>query len=179
MQTTKKSLHGAIEVSEKQRKPTAICHVSNQKGLRHLRNKGFNPYKWVCDSCPAYSECKERGYLSQPDRATQSQLVALPFPTAFLDPRLRSWADLYKPKGKNTLILHDDLPLTSLFIEYQLTTKRLRQIYESWKGTLAAEWAEACLLAIQLRDWEMLKNVSLGMNADETDSVRYALTPVY
>ena len=141
-----------------------------------LRNKGFNPYKWVCDSCPAYLECKQRGYLSQPDRATQSQLVALPFPTAFLDPRLRSWADLYKPKGKNALILHDDLPLTSLFIEYQLTTKRLRQIYESWKGTLAAEWAEACLLAIQLRDWEMLKNISLGMNADETESVRYALT---
>ena len=65
-----------------------------------LRNKGFNPYKWVCDSCPAYSECKQRGYLSQPDRATQSQLVALPFPIAFLDPRLRSWADLYKPKGR-------------------------------------------------------------------------------
>ena len=75
-----------------------------------LRNKGFNPYKWVCDSCPAYLECKQRGYLSQPDRAAQSQLVALPFPTAFLDPRLRSWADLYKPKGKDTLILHDDLP---------------------------------------------------------------------
>ena len=141
-----------------------------------LRNKGFNPYKWVCESCPAYLKCKERGYLSQPERANQSQLLALPFPTAFLDPRLRSWADLYKPKGTNTLILHDDLPLTSFFIEYQLTTKRLRQIYESWKGTLAAEWAEACLLAIQLRDWEMLKNVSLGMNADETDSVRYALT---
>ena len=141
-----------------------------------LRNKGFNPYKWVCDSCPAYLECRERGYLSQPDRAKQSQLLALPFPTAFLDPRLRSWADLYKPKGKNALILHDDLPLTSLFIEYQLTTKRLRQIYESWKGTLAAEWAEACLMAFQLRDWEMLKNISLGMNADETDSVRYALT---
>ena len=65
---------------------------------------------------------------------------------------------------------------TSLFVEYQLTAKRLRQVYEDWKGTLAAEWAEACLMAFQLRDWEMLKNISLGMNADETESVRYALT---
>ena len=141
-----------------------------------LRNKGFNPYKWVCDGCPAYLECKVNGYLSQPDRAKKSQLVALPFPTAFLDPRLRSWADLYKPRGRDALILHDDLPLGSLFISYQLTAPRLRRIYEQWKGTLAAKWAEACLLAFQLRDWETLKEISLRMNADERQSVTYALT---
>ena len=141
-----------------------------------LRDKGFNPYKFVCEDCNAYLECKERGYLSQPDRAKQSQLVALPFPTAFLDPRLRSWADLYKPRGKNALILHDDLPLGSLFLEYQLTAGRLRQIYEKWKGTLASEWAEVCLMAFQLRDWGLLKRVALGMKADDKESVRYALT---
>ena len=141
-----------------------------------LRNRGFNAYKWVCDGCPAYLECKVNGYLSQPDRAKQSQLVALPFPTAFLDPRLRSWADLYKPRGRDALILHDDLPLSSLFIEYQLNASRLRRIYEQWKGTLAAKWAEACLLAFSLRDWETLKEISLQMNADERQSVTYALT---
>ena len=141
-----------------------------------LRNRGFNAYKWVCDGCPAYLECKVNGYLSQPDRAKQSQLVALPFPTAFLDPRLRSWADLYKPRGRDALILHDDLPLGSLFISYQLTAPRLRRIYEQWKGTLAAKWAEACLLAFQLRDWETLKEISLRMNADERQSVTFALT---
>ena len=141
-----------------------------------LRNRGFNSYKWVCDSCPAYLECKERGYLSQPDRAKESKLVALPFPTAFLDPRLRSWADLYKPRGRDALILHDDLPLTSLFIEYQLSASRLRRIYAEWKGTKASEWAEVCLMAFQLRDWGLLQRVSLGMNADEKESVTYALT---
>ena len=141
-----------------------------------LRNRGFNAYRWVCDSCPAYLECKTNGYLSQPDRAAKSQLVALPFPTAFLDPRLRSWADLYKPRGRDALILHDDLPLTSLFLEYQLSAARLRRIYAEWKGTKASEWAEACLMAFQLRDWGLLKRVSLGMNADEKESVTYALT---
>lgn len=141
-----------------------------------LRNRGFNPYKFVCDGCPAYVECKAVGYLSNPDRARQAQLLALPFPTAFLDPRLRSWADLYKPRGRDTLILHDDLPIGSLFIEYRLTADRLRRIYSQWKGTLAAEWAEACLMALNLRDWERLKSISLLMNDDEKQSARYALT---
>ena len=141
-----------------------------------LRDKGFNPYKWVCDTCPGQSECQERGYLSQPERARQSQLVALPFPTAFLDPRLRNWAKLYLPSGKDALILHDDLPLGSLFYECRLSAKRLRQIYKQWKGTKAAEWAEACLRAFSLRDFEMLQKIICQLSDTEYSVVTEALT---
>ena len=141
-----------------------------------VRNRGFNAYKWVCDNCPVYLECKAVGYLSQPDRARAAQLVALPFPPAFLDPRLRSWADLYKPSGRDALILHDDLPLGSLFIEYRLKGDRLRRIHDEWKGTLAAEWAEAVLSSFSLRDWEYFKSICVGMSTNEKESVRYALT---
>ena len=141
-----------------------------------LRNKGFNSYKWVCDNCPAYAECQISGYLSEPSQARRAQLVALPFPTAFLDPRLRSWADLYRPRGKNALVLHDDLPLTVLFLEYKLSADRLRRIHTEWKGTHAAGWAEGLLTALTLRDWEFLKRISLQMNDDEKQSVQDALT---
>lgn len=141
-----------------------------------LRNKGYNPYKWVCDNCPVYAECNISGYVSQPVQARRAQLVALPFPTAFLDPRLRSWAKLYRPRGKNALVLHDDLPLTTLFLEYKLSADRLRRIHAEWKGTHAADWAEAVLRAFTLRDWELLKRISLQMNDDEKQSVQDALT---
>jgi len=141
-----------------------------------LRNKGFNPYKWVCENCPMRSECKQRGYLSQPERTRASQLVALPFPTAYLDPRLRNWARLYLPRGKDALILHDDLPLGSLFYEVRLSADRLRRISEEWKGTLAAEWAEACLMAFARRDVDRLRKISVELKGDPCQSVHYALT---
>ena len=141
-----------------------------------LRKNGFNPYKWICDGCPAYLECKAEGYLSQPTRARQAQLVALPFPTAFLDPRLRNWAKLYLPRGTDALILHDDLPIGTLFYECRLSAKRLRQIYEDWKGTKAAEWAEACLTAFGLRDFEMLQKIISCLTDAEYSVVTEALT---
>ena len=31
-----------------------------------LRNKGFNPYKWICEDCPAYLDCKARVTFRNP-----------------------------------------------------------------------------------------------------------------
>ena len=162
-----------------------------------FRQKGFNPYKWICESCPAQHECQERGYLSQPDRAKASQLVALPFPTAFLDPRLRNWAKMYLPKQKKPatldigfsklptedtepqhagLILHDDLPITSLFIEYKLSADRLRRILTEWHDTVAAEWAEILLNCFISRDWEKMKRASEMLSATQYNTVVQAFT---
>ena len=139
-----------------------------------FRQKGFNPYKWICESCPAQHECRERGYLSQPDRAKASQLLAIPFPTAFLDGRLRNWAKMYLPR--EGLILHDDLPLTSLFIEYKLTADRLRRILTDWHGTVAAEWAEILLSCFISRDWEKMKRASEMLSATQYNTVVQAFT---
>ena len=139
-----------------------------------FRQKGFNPYKWICESCPAQHECRERGYLSQPDRAKASQLLAIPFPTAFLDGRLRNWAKMYLPR--EGLILHDDLPLTSLFIEYKLTADRLRRILKDWHGTVATEWAEILLSCFISRDWEKMKRASEMLSATQYNTVVQAFT---
>lgn len=141
-----------------------------------LRNKGYNPYKWICESCPVNSECKQRGYLSQPERARHSQLVSLPFPTAFLDPRLRSWAKLYLPRGKDALILHDDLPLGSLFYDCRLSAERLRRITEDWKDTKAAWWAAAVLEVFIKRDWERLRNITIHLDNEYKYSIHAAMT---
>ena len=139
-----------------------------------FRRKGFNPYKWICEFCPAYHECKDRGYLSQPDRAKASQLLAIPFPTAFLDGRLRNWAKMYLPK--DGLILHDDLPIGSLFIEYRLSGERLRQILKDWHGTVAGEWAEVVLSCFSTRDWEKMRLASEMLSDTEYNTVVQAFT---
>ena len=139
-----------------------------------FRQKGFNPYKWICEFCPAYHECKDRGYLSQPDRAKTSQLLAIPFPTAFLDGRLRNWAKMYLPK--DGLILHDDLPIGSLFIEYKLSGERLRRILKDWHGTVAAEWAEVVLTSFSTRDWAKMRLASAMLSDTEYNTVVQAFT---
>ena len=139
-----------------------------------FRQKGFNPYKWICEVCPAQTECQARGYLSQPDRAGRSQILALPFPTAYLDGRLRNWAKMYLPR--EGLILHDDLPLASMFIEYQLSADRLRRILTDWKGTPAAEWAEILLSCFISRDWERMKLASQMLSDTEYNTVVQAFT---
>ena len=144
--------------------------------FRTFRDKGFNPYLWICGECPVYLECKERGYLSQPDRAKQSALVALPFPTAYLDPRLRNWAKLYMPRGKDGLILHDDLPLASLFYECRLSGNRLRRIRKDWKGTQAEWWADGVLECFSKREFERLGKIIEHLDDETRQSVRYALT---
>ena len=141
-----------------------------------LRDKGFNPYKFVCDGCSVNVECKERGYLSQPARARASQLVALPFPTAFLDPRLRNWAKLYLPRGKDALILHDDLPVGALFYECRLSAKRLRKMYEQWQGTDAGDWAKDVLSALAIRDFELLRRITVMNTEAEMAGIQEALT---
>ena len=163
--------------------------------FKMFRDKGFNPYKWICESCPAYNECKDRGYLSQPERAKVSDLIAIPFTTAFLDPRRRNWAKMYLPKqtasldigigfsGQDTaseqrkgLILHDDLPLTSLFIEYKLSADRLRRILTEWHDTVAAEWAEILLSCFIERDWEKMKRASEMLSPTQYNTLVQAFT---
>ena len=119
-----------------------------------LRDKGYNPYKWVCENCAIYTECGLHGYRSQPARAERAGLLAIPFPLAFLDPRMRPWAKMYVPKEADALILHDDIPLPSLFYEVRLSAGRLRQLRADWKDTFPDWWAESVLDAFINRDWE-------------------------
>ena len=143
-----------------------------------FRNKGFDMYSEICPKCPAYSDCQERGYLSQKETASLSQLVAIPFPTVFLDPGLREFADTYMPRGENALVIHDDLPMGSMFIECQLQTSRLRRIMEDWNSTPAAEWVGAVIDAIGRRDWDRLSRDVLfaSENQDYRISICNALT---
>ena len=149
----------------------------HRERFKILRDKGFNPYLWVCGACDVSSECKQRGYLSQPQQARDANLVALPFPMAFLDPRLRRFAKLYKPTGRDALIFHDDIPIGSLFYEVKLSQGRLRQLAADWQGTPAATWAKTMLRCMAERKWEALKRFSFPAR-DISEVVTEALTHV-
>lgn len=132
-----------------------------------FRLRGYNMYSEICPSCPIYLECQDRGYLSQKETARRSQLVVMPFPTVFLDPGLREFADTYMPKGEDALVIHDDLPVHAVFIECTLQTARLRRISKDWNGTPAAECAETILESITRRDWDMLSRAVLFICENE------------
>ena len=142
-----------------------------------IRDKGFNPYKTVCSGCEVRELCETDGYLSQPDKARKAKLVAMPFTGAFLDPRFRSFAKLYKPRGKHALIFHDDIPIGSLFIEVKLTASRLRRIAQDWQDTAPAEWADILLECLVKRNWDVFKAACFP-DADTTDHVRQAFREV-
>ena len=145
-----------------------------------VRDRGFNQYLWVCGSCPFKAECQSIGYLSQPAAARRANLVALPFPTAFLNPLNRSFAKLYKPRGKNAVILHDDIPIGRMFYEVKVSQERLRQLAEDWKGTAAEVWAKALLKCIAERNWDLFKAFCFpesDVEAVVTEALTHCLDP--
>lgn len=121
-----------------------------------FRKNGYNMYTKICPACPSHLDCQERGYLSQKEKASKSQLVVMPFPTVFLDPGLRKFADTYMPRGENALVIHDDLPVGSMFVECSISTDRLRRIRNEWSETHASVWADDVLAAIGTQNWMRL-----------------------
>ena len=141
-----------------------------------LRRKGYNPYIFICGECLLQDECMERGYRSNEKRIRESQLIAYPFPQGFIDPRLGAWAKRHFPRGRDTIILHDDIPLPALYIEFALPAERLRKIIKDWDVTKAAWIAEGMLECFIKRDWERFKNLITSMDGDHTYSLREAFS---
>ena len=111
------------------------------------RKKGGNMYKTICPDCPEKTKCTQYGYLSQPEQAKNARMVITSHPDFHLNPANRGFAKPYLTDitGAQRLIVQDDVSTHALFLECQITRKRLQQIRDDWDGAFPASFAKELL----------------------------------
>ena len=120
---------------------------------RALEAKGGSPHESICPKCPVYSECQERGYLSQPMALQRAKAQILPTFQIFLDPRRSEPFERIFESADGTericLIDEDNIGLNHLFIECILSTDVLKKWTVSWRGRALGNYAKALLNVLQ------------------------------
>ena len=119
-----------------------------------LEQKGGNARESICPQCPVYTECQQRGYLSQPTVlqhakahiSTGYQLFFSPHCTEAMEQILR------EPDETEQLCIVDETHAHELFLYCELSKKILEAWRVNWQGGVLGDFAEALLNVLEIKD---------------------------
>lgn len=133
-----------------------------------LVKKGGDPSESICPSCPVYTACQERGYLSQIDTLQTAKLQITEGLHLFLDPQSARTAEqlLEAPNGTQRLCVINTLKEHRMFPTYKLSKRTLKEWVANWKGGALGSFAGLLLNAAGIRD---------QFHADSTRRIRAAV----
>ena len=117
-----------------------------------LEQKGGNPNKSICPSCPVYDECQVRGYLSQFETLKEKQVIVSEIPNLFLDQRYAAFVGALIVPNRVCIINDSESQLAKLFSEYHLSTEILEGWLIHWSGSVLGHFAKTMLNAIRITD---------------------------
>ena len=114
--------------------------------------KGGEPEESICPRCPVYTECQERGYLSQTRLLQSAKAQISPTHQLFLDPQhakgLEQLLDSEDETERICMIDHSKTTIGDLFLECELSKAVLEQWAENWRGRVLGNFANAVLNAL-------------------------------
>ncbi len=117
-----------------------------------LEKRGGNPDEIICPQCPVYTECQERGYLSQPAtlNGVDAQLSGTPF--QFFDPQYTEIVGqfLEEGDGKERLCIMDEVYPNQLFVECFIPIKTLEEWRVNWQEDVLGQFSQALLYALEM-----------------------------
>ena len=115
------------------------------------RQKGGNMSMTICPTCPVQSRCLKEGYLSQPEHAKNALMVITSHPDFATNPTNKNFADQYINHftGAERTVIHDDVQMHALFLQYQITRERLQQWRKDWHGALLSAFAKEVLRLLE------------------------------
>ena len=117
-----------------------------------LEKKGGNPDEIICPQCPVYTECKERGYLSQPARlnSVNAQISGTPF--QFFDPQYTEIVEKFLEPVDDTerLCIIDAINGYDLFFECDVSKRILEEWCVNWQEDVLGQFAQALLYALEM-----------------------------
>lgn len=120
---------------------------------RTLERKGGNSRESICPQCPVYTECQERGYLSQPLTLRSAKAQISPTYQLFLDPRRVELLELIlEPVDEvERICIVDDskIELQHLFLESTLPRDTLEAWMVNWRGSALGNFAKALWNALE------------------------------
>ena len=142
-----------IPTTERMQNPFAhgnICEDAERCDA--LEQKGGDPNKSICPSCPVYDACQTRGYLSQFKALKEKQVIVSEIPNIFLDRRYAASVDALIVPNRICIINNFESQLTKLFSAYHLSTDILEGWLINWSGAVLGQFAKTLLNAIRITD---------------------------
>lgn len=119
-----------------------------------LEQKGGNPNKSICPSCPVHDVCQARGYLSQFETLKEKQVIVSEIPNLFLDRRHTAFVDALIVPNRICIINDSESQLATLFSAHHLSIEILEGWLIHWSGSVLGDFAKTMLNAIRITDSE-------------------------
>lgn len=119
-----------------------------------LERKGGDPRESICPKCPVYTECQQRGYLSQPIALQGAQAQILGNNQLFFDPQHAAIVEEMLGQGNETeyLCIVDEVEAHELFLECKISKKALEAWSANWQGHTLGNFARALLNALETKN---------------------------
>ena len=116
-----------------------------------LEQKGGDPNESICPECPVYTECQQRGYLSQPAALQRAKVQISGPPQIFLNPQHSETVENLLGQDDETerLCIFDNLQSHELFSECSLSKYILEAWSVNWQGHALGHFSKALLNAIE------------------------------
>ncbi len=137
-----------------------------------LEEKGGNPSESICPQCPVYTECQQRGYLSQFAALRSAKIQMLTIPQLFFDPQYTEFVEqILKPEGETErLCVLNQQRTHDLFLECQLSKNVMEEWATHWQGCALGNFAKTLLSALEIKDklyGDAVKGVRAAMQTFE------------
>ena len=121
-----------------------------------LEEKGGNPRESICPKCPVYTECKVRGYLSQPLILRRAKAQISPVHRLFFDPRfaetLEQILDPIDETERICILDERHVEIGHLFLDSWLSKETLEQWSVNWHGRALGNFAKSLLSVLEIQD---------------------------
>ena len=119
-----------------------------------LEEKGGNPNESICPQCPVYSECQQRGYLSQFAALRQAKVQMLTIPQLFFDPQYTELVEQILQRDDETerLCVLNQQRTHKLFLECKLSKDIMEEWAANWQDCALGNFAKTLLSALEIED---------------------------
>ena len=128
-----------------------VCEDSER--CRTLTEKGGDPHVSICPSCPVWTPCQERGFLSQLLTFQSVKAQISPSAQLFINPIHTDKVEkILEPTDETERICIIDerkAEIEDLFIRCELSTHVLKEWTVNWEGEALANFAKALLSTIE------------------------------
>ena len=142
-----------VPIAERMQNPFAHENVcEDAERCDALEQKGGDPNKSICPSCPVYDACQARGYLSQFETLKEKQVIVSEVPHLYLDRRYAAFVDALIVPNRICIIDDSESQLAKLFSELHLSTEILERWLINWSGAVLGQFAKTMLNAIRITD---------------------------
>ncbi len=145
-----------------------------------FRSKGGNIYKTICPYCPAESECRNSGYLSQIRNALAARAIILPISDVFTNPTYRNFTDeFFVQEMTNQLCIVDEVDIFDLFVDCQLTKERLNKWSNMWQEWELGDFARKLLTLLEVENNPFaIGEYIAGLSSDAQERIAYQMQHV-